>query len=198
MTAAETVLVTSFAVAMIATPGPANMVLFASGLNWGFRRSVPFLAGVLCGFQGVSLAAAAGLGSVLLAMPEAAAVLRAASIGYILYLAFRIACARPRSDPVDRSWGFRRGMLVHPLNPKAYAMTIGAYATFAGTGDDYVMRATTVFAVLNVVGVVFNAAWLKAGEVAERTMADERILRAVNCVLAALMAVVVVYAALAL
>jgi len=89
-------------------------------------------------------------------------------------------------------------MLVHPLNPKAYAMTIGAYATFAGTGDDYIMRAATVFAVLNVVGVVFNAAWLKAGEVAERTMADERILRAVNCALAALMAMVVVYAALAL
>lgn len=198
MTAGETALVVSFAVAMIATPGPANMLLFASGFNVGFRRTIPFLGGVLCGFQVVSLAAAAGLGGVLLTMPQVAAGLRAACVAYILYLAVKIARSRPRSGVDAISWGFRRGVIVHPLNPKAYAMTIGAYATFAGSGDDYVVRAATVFVVLNLVGVAFNALWVKAGDVAERTMADERVLRAVNCGLAAIMSGVVVYAAIML
>jgi threonine/homoserine/homoserine lactone efflux protein len=198
MSAGETALVVSFAVAMIATPGPANMLLFASGLNVGFRGTIPFLAGVLCGFQVVSLAAAAGLGGVLLAMPQVAAGLRAASVVYILYLAMKISRSRPRSACGALSLGFRRGMVVHPLNPKAYAMTIGAYATFAGSGDDYAIRAATIFVVLNLVGIAFNALWVKAGDLAERTMADERILRSVNCVLAAIMSVVVVCAAVAL
>jgi threonine/homoserine/homoserine lactone efflux protein len=198
MTGAETALVLSFAVAMIATPGPANMLLFASGLNVGFRRTIPFLGGVLRGFQVVSLAAAAGLGGLLLAIPEVAVGLRAASVAYILYLAVRIAMSRPRSDAGGLAWGFRRGVIVHPLNPKAYAMTIGAYATFAGSGDDYVVRAATIFVMLNLVGVMFNTLWAKAGDVAEKTMTDERVLRAVNLVLAAIMAAVTVYAAVAL
>ena len=197
MTAGETGLVLSFAVAMIATPGPANMLLFASGLNVGFRRTIPFLGGVLSGFVLVSLAAAGGLGGIVMAVPEVATALKAASVAYILYLAARIALARPRSVADGAAWSFRRGVLVHPLNPKAYAMTIGAYATFAGSGDDYVARAAMIFVVFNLVGVVFNSLWAKAGDVAERTMTDEKVLRAVNCGLAAVMSGVVVYAAVA-
>lgn len=83
MTGVETALVLSFAVAMIATSGPANMLLFPSGLNVGFRRIIPFLGGP-CGFRVVSLAAAAGQGGLLLAVPEVATGLRAASVAYIL------------------------------------------------------------------------------------------------------------------
>jgi threonine/homoserine/homoserine lactone efflux protein len=86
-------------------------------------------------------------------------------------------------------------VVAHPLNPKAYAIAIGAYAIFAGTGDDYAIRAATIFVVLNLVGIAFNALWVKAGDLAERSVADERVLCAVNRVLAAIMSIVVVYAA---
>lgn len=80
------------------------------------------------------------------------------------------------------------GVMVHPLDPKTYAMTIGAYANSAGSGDDYVVRAATIFVMLTVVAMVFNTLWANAGNVAEKTVADERVLRAVNLVLAVIMA----------
>lgn len=194
----EFLLVVSFAVAMIATPGPANMLLFASGLNVGFRRTLPFLVGVSCGFQFVSIAAAAGLAGVFLAAPELSLALRVASVAYIVYLAWRIATATPRARQEASGWGFLRGLIVHPLNPKAYALAISIYATFAMTGEDYVARAVTIFLVLIVVGITFNSLWVKAGDETERSMASDDVIRWINRILAGVMVAVVAYASFAM
>jgi threonine/homoserine/homoserine lactone efflux protein len=82
---------------VMGSPGPATMSVTALGASFGFRRSVPYLAGIVLGTTAVLLAVAAGLVSMLLSAPRLAPVLLALSAGYIVYLAFRIATAPPLS-----------------------------------------------------------------------------------------------------
>ena len=85
----------AFAVSMSATPGPNNTMLTASGANFGLRRTVPHMVGVSVGFPAMLLAVALGAGELLRAHPVALAVLRWAGAAYLLWLAWRIATARP-------------------------------------------------------------------------------------------------------
>ncbi len=194
MPAAEILLVAVFAASMVGTPGPANMLLLASGFNFGFRRSVPFLIGQNGGFQFVSLAGAVGLGSILAARPDVYGVLKILSMAYIVYLAIRVALSRPGDGAGADNWGFMRGLIVHPLNPKAYATVIAAYVTFAGNGADYTSRALVIFGVFLVVSLPLNSLWVLGGGVIRRGVRDERILRTINIFLAVLMVAIVVYA----
>lgn len=194
MPAAEVLLVAAFAASMVGTPGPANMLLFASGFNFGYRRSLPFLIGQNGGFQFVSLAGAAGLGSILAARPDVYGVLKILSMAYIVYLAIRVALSRPGDGDAAENWGFMRGIIVHPLNPKAYATVIAAYVTFAGDGPDYASRALVIFAVFLFVSFPLNSLWVLGGGFIRHGVSDGRILRAINVFLAVLMVAIVVYA----
>ena len=83
----------SFAFVTSVTPGPNNLMLLASGANFGFRRTIPHMLGITCGMILLLLLALAGLGSLFLQFPLTQAILKAAGIGYLLWLAWKIATA---------------------------------------------------------------------------------------------------------
>ncbi len=76
------------------TPGPNNLMLMASGVNFGFRRSIPHMLGIAAGFAVLLLAVGAGLGTVIEAYPGLALAMKFASAAYLIYLAWKIATAR--------------------------------------------------------------------------------------------------------
>ena len=190
----DLLLVIAFAASMVGTPGPANMLLFASGLNFGYRNTLPFLLGTIGGFQIVNLAGAAGLGSLMAAWPGLFAILKLVSVGYIVFLAFKIVLARPGAAETAQRWNFMQGMVVHPLNPKAYAMIIAAYVTFAGDGGDYLPRAIAIFLVFFLVSFPLNSLWVLGGGLMRTHIGESHAIRAVNLILALTMIAVVVYA----
>ncbi|MCX7646320.1 MAG: LysE family translocator, partial [Rhodobacteraceae bacterium] len=109
----------AFAFVTSITPGPNNIMLMTSGANFGFRRTLPHMAGVALGF--VFMAAAVGLGLVRLfdAWPASHTVLKAASVAYLLWLAWKFAHAAPPEgrDEAGRPMTFLQAAAFQWVNP---------------------------------------------------------------------------------
>jgi threonine/homoserine/homoserine lactone efflux protein len=115
------------------TPGPNNFILLASGVNFGFWRTVPNMLGISAGFASLLIAVGFGLGALLLAFPALHTVLKFAGGAYLLYLAWRIASSRSLAK--DRETGTRPMTLLEAaafqwVNPKAWVMAVTAMAVY--------------------------------------------------------------------
>lgn len=134
-----------FAVVMTGTPGPANVVVMAAGAAFGLRRVLPLLAGVILGKQFIIWPLGLGLLEIAAAAPMVFAALKWASVGYLLWLAWRVAGLRvARGAAAGEPPGFFAGLIVHPLNPKAWAMVTAAYAGFVDPAAGAVAGAAAV------------------------------------------------------
>ena len=151
-------------------------------------RSIAYTSGLIVGTVLVLLAVATGVVGMLLAVPQLAPVLLVASVGYILYLAFRIATAPPLATP-DRSRdapSFGGGLLLALANPKAY---VAIAAVFTGSG----LAPLVKIALLSGMVVLIHIAWLAAGAAFARVLRDPLWSRRVNVSLAAALVAVTVY-----
>nr|MCH9779875.1 LysE family translocator [Alphaproteobacteria bacterium] len=125
---------------LIATPGPANMLFLSHGAQYGFRRTIPVLGGTMTGYMLVMLGGGVGLLQVLERVPTVQYALWGGSVAYILFLSWRIYSAPVQQLPAggqgaegpakDRALRWYNGLIVHPLNPKAWLMAITSYAQF--------------------------------------------------------------------
>ena len=180
-------LMCAFIFALVGTPGPANLTLMASGASSGVRAALPFLAGTLIGFLVIFTMNAAGLLAVVKAAPLAWNALRIACMGYIVYLAIAILRARPRADGgAGEAPGFFRGLWLHPLNPKAYAMQVTGISQFVSP-ERYVADAAVLAAAFVLLGGLLNFGWLVGGSVIGKVSGGLHHLRAVSVSLAGLM-----------
>ncbi|MEH6445510.1 MAG: LysE family translocator, partial [Oceanospirillaceae bacterium] len=125
-------LIIPFAISMTASPGPNNMIAMVSATNFGFRRTIPVIAGFVGGLASMILAAGLGLTQAFLAWPEIHQLLQYVAIAYLLYLAWKIA----RSGNIDiaakqtKPMSFIQGALFQWINPKAWIVSISAITTF--------------------------------------------------------------------
>lgn len=187
-------LVTLFAISMVGSPGPVNMLLMASGANFGYRRSFPFLVGSISGFLLVCIATALGLGTLFTTSPVLQLVFLGASLLYILYLAWRVAMANPQLATATEQPGFLSGIVLHPLNPKAWVTIVAAYSQFISPEDSYATQAIVIIAIFLIVSLPFNSLWCYGGDLLRRLVTSPRIMRMINISLAALMLIVVAFA----
>ncbi|MGI9307572.1 MAG: LysE family translocator [Gammaproteobacteria bacterium] len=118
-----------FAGVLVCTPGPANMLLMASGARRGLRASLPFLAGVTLGKLFIHLGLALGLWRAVEQFPQILLIMKTAGAVYVLYLAWKILNLKIQKSE-SAAGGFVAGLIVHPLNPKAWAMIVSAYGQF--------------------------------------------------------------------
>jgi len=118
------------------TPGPNNTMLLASGVNYGFVRSLPHVLGISIGFGVMVVGVGAGLGRLFEDYPSLYAALRIVGGAYLLYLAWQIATAAPMQDasPNGRPFGFWKAAGFQWVNPKAWIMAIGAITAYLPTG----------------------------------------------------------------
>ncbi len=122
----------SFAFVASVTPGPNNLMLMASGANFGIRRSIPHLLGVVFGFVIMVLLVGTGLMQVFDAYPLSYDVLQVFSIVYLCYLAWKIATATSISTGAKRSpLTALQAALFQWVNPKAWAMALTAITVYA-------------------------------------------------------------------
>ena len=140
----------AFAFVSSITPGPNNLMLMASGANFGFLRTVPHMLGVGLGFVFMVLVVGAGLAQVFNAYPVSYTALKVISILYLTYLAWKIATAAPikRGDAVGTPMTFLQAAAFQWVNPKAWAMALTAISAY--TPD-------TTVAGIALVAVVFGA-----------------------------------------
>ncbi|WP_300019223.1 LysE family translocator [uncultured Roseobacter sp.] len=169
------VAVTSFAIfaaSQVGTPGPANMALMTTGARYGFRAALPFVAGVALGKQLVIWPVGFGLMELAEQAPWIFEALKYASAAYIIWLAWRVAHARLGDvDQAQAAPGFAAGLIVHPLNPKAWAMIVGGFTAFVAPGTPVIEATATIAAVLLGCQVLLHPLWTLAGEGIASTIA---------------------------
>jgi threonine/homoserine/homoserine lactone efflux protein len=164
-----------FAASQIGTPGPANMALLATGARFGFRAALPFVAGVVLGKQLIIWPIGFGLMELAEAAPAAFTALKYISAAYIIWLAWKVANLRLLPGTIDvQAPGFIAGLIVHPLNPKAWTMIVGSFTAFVGPDISTFTATATVAAVLLACQLVMHPLWALGGETIARSVAGTR------------------------
>lgn len=176
------------------TPGPNNIMVTASGVNFGFARTVPHMAGITAGFVVLVVAAATGLGAVFAAAPGLQSALKIAGALYMLWLAWKVANSSPDSGAridLARPMTFWQAVAFQWVNPKAVVMALSVIALYVRPAHR-VSDVLTVLAVevLFTIGTVVT--WTGFGVALRGVLANPRHARTFNIVMALLLVVSIV------
>ena len=154
-----------FAASQVGTPGPANMALLATGARYGFRAALPFVAGVALGKQLIIWPIGFGLMELASRAPLLFTALKYASAAYILWLAWKVANLRLDAQRrADAAPGFAAGLIVHPLNPKAWGMIVAGFTNFVTPGTSALYATATIAAVLLACQILLHPIWTYSGD----------------------------------
>lgn len=143
----------TFAFVTSVTPGPNNLMLMASGANFGFARTIPHMLGVALGFVFLATMVGLGLAGLFTQFPWMHDILMIVSVTYMLWLAWRIANAGQPKDGTRsaRPLSFLEAAAFQWVNPKAWAMALTAVTVYApGTGWTSVLVVALVFGAINL------------------------------------------------
>jgi threonine/homoserine/homoserine lactone efflux protein len=176
-----------FAFVSSATPGPNNLMLMASGANYGFRRTVPHMMGISVGFMVLMLLTGIGLVQVFEIYPVSYTILKVLSVVYMLYLAWKIANAAPvkARKVTGKPMTFLQAAAFQWVNPKAWAMALTAITVYvADSGQFMLLAAAVIFACVNLPSVTI---WTVLGQQMARFLTNPNRLRAFNWTMAALL-----------
>jgi threonine/homoserine/homoserine lactone efflux protein len=175
--------------ALAGSPGPATLSLAAAGAAFGARRGLCYLAGIVIGMIAVMGISAAGVVSVLLALPGATPIVAILAAAYFVYLAYRIATAPPLAAPSEqhRPPAFTGGVFLSLVNPKGYAAMAALFSGFVLVRDRVALDAAAKMAVLLAIITAVNIAWLVAGAALTRFFHNPRTNRIINLAFAVLL-----------
>jgi threonine/homoserine/homoserine lactone efflux protein len=172
------------------TPGPNNFMLLASGVNFGFTRTVPHMLGIGIGFLVLLLAVGFGLGAVLTAFPMLHNGLKVAGSVYLLYLAWKIASSRSmggKGEERAQPMRFLDAAAFQWVNPKAWVMAVTAMAVYSNADRPYlsVVLVSVAFAVVNLPSV---SVWAGFGMALRGFLSDPTRLKWFNIAMGLLLA----------
>jgi threonine/homoserine/homoserine lactone efflux protein len=177
-----------FAAVMYFTPGPNNIMVMSSGLTYGFRRTLPHIAGVTIGFAFMVGAVGLGFGTIFIAFPILQVFLKYAGAAYLVYLAVMIATSGP-PKPGETGRGpmtFWGAAMFQWVNVKGWVFVIGtitAYADIASFPWNIVIQT----AVCLLLGVLACGTWTLFGTALRPYLTSPAAVRAFNLVMAALL-----------
>ena len=177
----------AFAFVSSITPGPNNLMLMASGANFGFRRTLPHMLGVALGFVLMVVLVGVGLAELFERHPAAHGALRATSVVYLLYLAWRIATAAApdAASGEGRPFGFLQAAAFQWVNPKAWAMALTAVTVYTASRSAFeIVLVALVFGAINLPSV---GSWAWLGQEMRRVLTSPARLRAFNLTMALLL-----------
>jgi threonine/homoserine/homoserine lactone efflux protein len=179
---------TVFALVSSLTPGPNNLMLMASGANFGFRRSLPHMLGVSLGFTVMVLLVGIGLVQVFEAFPLSYTLLKVVSLAYLLYLAWKIATAAPAGNDADKAgtpMTFIQAALFQWVNPKAWTMALTAVSVYSPSHS--LTAVAFVAGVFGAVNFPCIGVWTTMGQQLQRILTNPMRLRAFNVCMALLL-----------
>jgi len=178
----------AFALISSITPGPNNLMLMASGTNFGFARTVPHMLGVALGFTLMVLLVGLGLAEIFSRIPQAHMALKAVCAVYLSYLAWKIATSAPPEDGEARGkpFTFVQAALFQWVNPKAWTMALTAVTAYA-PADAGLAAFFLIAAVFGVINLPSVGLWAVMGTQLRRVLHDRRALQVFNLAAAILL-----------
>ncbi len=191
MTTDQLLALTVFAAVSSGTPGPNNLMILTSGVNFGMKRSFPHLMGITLGFCFMIFCVGMGLQTMFAVMPQLEMVLRYVGTAYLLWLAWKIANSGPVGEAKSgaKPMGFWAAAAFQWVNPKAWFMAISAITTYASSAGD-VSKLSQVLLVVLVFGAInlpLVACWGWFGSAMRRFLQDPKNLKMFNITMAVLL-----------
>lgn len=187
MTLDHLIALAAFAFVTSITPGPNNLMLMASGANFGFHRTIPHMLGVGLGFVLMVMLVGLGVIQMFEAYPMGYILLKSASLAYLLYLAWKIATASPPSEAGETGvpMTFLQAAIFQWVNPKAWAMALTAIGAYTPSQTlSSIIIVAVVFGIINLPAV---SSWTILGSQMRRLLTKPTSLRNFNFVMALLL-----------
>ena len=183
---------------LIITPGPGVLSAAGVGAAFGMRAGLRYVLGLFLGNNLVILAVISGLAALILASPIVRTILFALSTAYLLYLAARIAFAGSKLAfaPADTQPGVINGILLQPINPKAYAVNTALFSGFAILPDALVAEAVWKLLIVNAIWVPIHIVWVWFGVRLKQLNLAPHLQKRINYAMAGSMLLVVALAVL--
>jgi len=178
-----------FAAVMFFTPGPNNIMLLSTAVTYGFRRSLPHIAGITIGFAFMIGAVGLGLGAIFIAYPVLQTILKYAGAAYLIYLAAAIAMSGPVKPGQDNRRGpmtFWGAAMFQWINAKGWVMVIGTITTYAAIAS-FPWNITIQVGISLLLGMASCTVWALFGTALRPLLSSERTVRIFNIVMAALL-----------
>ena len=178
-----------FSLASSITPGPNNLMLLASGVNHGFRRTIPHMLGIGLGFCFLLLCVGQGLGQMFEAVPQAYTLLKVAGGGYLVWLAWKIANSGPvesRGREASRPMTFLEASAFQWVNPKAWVMAVTSMSVYTNP-EAHTVSVFMVAAMFTVINIPSVSLWCGLGTGLRNFLAEPARLRLFNWTMALLL-----------
>lgn len=154
-----------FAFSTTITPGPNNVMIMSSGVNYGVKASVPHWLGICLGFPFMVLLVGMGFGVVFERFPHLHQLIKVLGVAYLLWLAWHIATAEPKA--IERGkrkpFSFWQAVLFQWVNGKAWIMASGAVAAFTSVGGIYWIEVSIITAAFLLMAFPCVGLWLVCG-----------------------------------
>jgi threonine/homoserine/homoserine lactone efflux protein len=194
MTTDQMLALTVFAAVSSGTPGPNNLMLMTSGVNFGMQRSIPHLLGITLGFCFMIFCVGMGLQTMFTVVPQLETLLRYVGTAYLLWLAWKIANSGPPSSSsgegkAAKPMSFWAAAAFQWVNPKAWFMAISAITTYASSasGASKLSQVLLVVLIFGAVNFPLVACWGLFGSAMRRFLQDPKILKIFNVTMAILL-----------
>jgi threonine/homoserine/homoserine lactone efflux protein len=170
----ELVALLPFAFIGTVSPGPNNAILWAAGVRFGFRRTLPYVLGTAIAMGALVVAAAAGIGVLIDAVPAIETVLKIVGSVYLLYVAFLVlrGGGAGRAAVVDPPtlW---QGFAFQWVNPKAWVFALAVVGTFVPADVHRMVGVSLVTAAIIAIAGVSSATWAVGGAALGRLVEDK-------------------------
>ena len=177
-----------FAFTTSITPGPNNMMLFASGVNFGFTRTIPHMFGIGAGFLSLLIAVGLGLGALLHSVPLLYTALKFAGGAYLVWIAWKIGTSRSLGEGTSgvKPMSFLGAAAFQWVNPKAWVMAVTAMATYTNP-ELYMISVLLVGLAFAAVNVPSVSTWAGFGSALREWLSDPVRLKWFNITMALLL-----------
>jgi threonine/homoserine/homoserine lactone efflux protein len=183
-----------FMTSMGITPGPNNVLVASSGVNFGFRATVPHILGITIGYPVMLLIVGLGLAKIFIAIPLTHLVLKYVSIVYLLYLAWSIArsAAISEAQKIYKPMTFMQGAAFQWVNVKGWVAALSAVTTYTAVNSTLPLQIAALATLATIITLVSVSSWTFFGAVLRRFLYTERRRRWFNYSMAALLVISIV------
>ncbi|MDC3081558.1 LysE family transporter [Paracoccaceae bacterium] len=173
-----------FVIAMVASPGPANVILFALGCTQNFRKSIPFILSVALSKQLIIWPIGFSLFLINDLTKQYSSIMMLLSVLFISWIGYKIIFMELSIKDKSNVWvpRFYHGLVVHPLNPKAWLMVTLAFTAFQSQGVS-VETIPNIAMIFLLIQLIFHSAWFWFGSLIRKANLSEKNSRIVKIAL---------------
>ncbi len=171
-----------FTFSMSITPGPNNIMVTASGANFGYIRTIPHLTGIWFGFTTLMILSALGLKQIFDLYPIMKTVLKLCGVSYMLFLAVKIMRSnnKIKEGKTAKPFSFIQAALFQIVNPKAVMMVITSMSVYTIKGELFLTSSIYVILIFNLIGFPTTSLWTLFGTIIGKKLKNEKFLRIFN------------------